>query len=245
MNTLPVYQWNWAEFFRQPIQPPFVIDSQVTLSPRALLNLSFPQGLQVIVTSVPLFAHREWVAFQTYFVPLCKEHRHLEYWLMVGELIRDDLDEVRDLLNYDVEQALLLLQRLLAARDGMEQFALIACLYHHAQTSVQAQMMLQYVLQFGDVHAKQMQAMLDFYTSLTERQQEVAALTAQGMTNQEIAEALVIEVAVVAEHLTPIFSKFQQVIQYCPDKHGTRYRLIHWLTRLFVQYPYLPFMRKR
>ncbi len=174
----------------------------------------------------------------------CHQHKHIDYWLTVGQLVRDYLDEVHHLLNTDVEHAINSTQQLLKQQDNVEQFALMACLHYYSQSSFQASMMLQYLLQNGDSQMKQLENMLGFYQSLTERQKDVAVLTSQGLINQEIAELLYIEPKVVAEHLTAIFSKFQRTIQYCPDKHGTRYRLIHWLTRLFIQHPELLLERK-
>jgi hypothetical protein len=238
------YEWNWTDFFQQDIQPPFLLKAENTEQCHQLLNLPFVQGLEVIVTSVPLFDHQQWCKFQTQLTPHRHQHKHIDYWLTVGQLVHDYLDEVRHLLNADVEQAIKKMQALLKQQDNMEQFALMACLHYYSQSSFQARMMLQYLLQNGDLKMQQLENVLDFYHSLTERQKDVAVLTAQGLTNQEIAESLYIEPKVVAEHLTAIFSKFQQMIQYCPDKHGTRYRLIHWLTRLFIQHPELLLERK-
>lgn len=48
---------------------------------------------------------------------------------------------------------------------------------------------------------------MDGWASLTEREREVAALVAEGMTNQGIAERLVITPATVKNHLAHIFTK--------------------------------------
>lgn len=235
------YDWNWTDFFKQDVHLPFGVDLTIIDREHELLRLPFAQGLAVIVTSVPTFAHQQWVLFQTRLAQY--PHPHIDYWLLVGQLMREYLDEVRHWLSYDVEHATRTAQQVLTERDEIEQFALIACLHHYAQSSMQARMMLQYLLDNHDAAARQMQNLLLFYQNLTDRQKDVAALAAHGLTNQEIADILYIEPAVVAEHLTTIFSRFQDVIPNCPDKHGTRYRLIHWLTRLFSEHPYLLFDR--
>lgn len=233
------YQWNWIDFFQQDVQPPFVIETAIPEKCPDLLNLSFVQGLEVIVTSVPKLAHQQWLKFQAELTDFSHHYKHVDYWLLVAELIRDYLMDVQDMLRQGVEGATMRLQSLLARYDAVEQFALMACLYHHAQASVAARMVLQYLLQNHNASHHQMDVVLAFFHNLTERQKDVAVLAAHGWTNQEIAAALYIEARVVAEHLTHVFSKFQQVLQFDPDKHGTRYRLIHWLTRLFVEHPYL------
>jgi DNA-binding NarL/FixJ family response regulator len=49
----------------------------------------------------------------------------------------------------------------------------------------------------------------DAFPDLTEREQEVLQLLAQGLSNQEIASSLVISVKTVRNHLSNIFSKMQ------------------------------------
>lgn len=48
---------------------------------------------------------------------------------------------------------------------------------------------------------------MDGWESLTEREREVAALVAEGMTNQGVAERLVITPATVKNHLSRVFTK--------------------------------------
>ncbi len=48
---------------------------------------------------------------------------------------------------------------------------------------------------------------MDGWDSLTKREHEVAALVAEGMTNQGIAERLFIAPATVKNHLSHIFTK--------------------------------------
>lgn len=231
------HEWNWTDFFNQDIHPPFVVDTARVETCHKLLTLPLFKGLEVIVTSVPLLDHHQWRSLQEYLEQYRQNHEQVEYWLLVGELMRDYLHEVQGWLNYDAEYVTSAAQRWLSQQDAIQQFALIACLHHCAQTNWQARLIFHYLLQNGSSQDRQMQAMLHFYRSLTARQKDVALHVSQGLTNQEIAEALCIEPAVVAEHLTAIFGKFHQVLQYYPDKHGTRYRLIHWLTCLFIRYP--------
>lgn len=233
------HSWNWTDFFRHGVQPAFVMESVTAESCRRLLNLPFIQGLEVIVTSVPAFAHNQWLTFQAELEAHSQRHSYAAQWLHIGQLIRESFEDVGQVMQYDVEQATLRLQHWLAQRDDYEQFALMACLHHYSQTSMQAGMMLTYLLQNGDTSLAPMQSVLAFYHGLTERQKAVATLAADGLTTQEIADALTIEPSVVAEHLTSIFGKFQDDTACCPNKHGTRYRLIHWLTRLFIEHPYL------
>jgi DNA-binding NarL/FixJ family response regulator len=47
------------------------------------------------------------------------------------------------------------------------------------------------------------------FPELTEREREVLALIAQGVSNKEIAEKLVISAKTVSNHITNIFSKLQ------------------------------------
>jgi DNA-directed RNA polymerase specialized sigma24 family protein len=227
------YQWDWASFFRKEIQPPLTLDHNY----QDLLSLPFMQGLQVIVTSVPPLAHDQWVIFHNCLTDC--HHQHADYWLLISRLIRDHVDDMRHILHEHVERAAERLQRLLREREPVEQFALVACLYHFAQTSLKARLLLTNLLQHGESDAAHLDAVLRFYNGLTKRQKDVALLAAHGLTNQEIADYLCIEPKVVAEHLTTIFARFQQAIQYQPDRHGTRYRLIHWLTRLLEKHPHL------
>lgn len=240
MNEL----WNWTDFFHQDIQPPFVIKAAMADCFLDLLKLPFKQGLAVIVTSVPTFAHDQWATWYQLLKEYAGQHTYIDYWLLIGDLMRHYLEEVRMMLSYEVEQAISLLQRSLKQLANAEQFALMTSLYHYAQSSLQAHMIFQYLLQNCDPQAQQMQNLLHFYKSLTERQKDVAILTAQGLTNREIADILYIEPIVVAEHLTNIFNKFHNLTGEYPEKQGTRYRLIHWLTRLFIEQPHLLFDRK-
>lgn len=240
------YEWNWTDFFKQGIRPPFVIGIDSFEQCRSLPYLPFMQGLQVIVASVPRLNHAHWTTLRDALQVHTNQHRHIDYWLLVGQLIVEELDPVQRLLaDSNIERATQRAQRWLSEREDVEQFAFMSCLYAHTQHSMQGRMMFDFLLEYCDREAPHMQSMLRFYHGLTERQKDVAFLAAQGLTNQEIADALCIEQAGVAEHLTAIFTKFQAVIQYTPDKHGTRYRLIHKLTSLLIAHPYLRLERLR
>lgn len=231
------HEWNWIDFFKQDLRPPFVVDGAAIQTCHKLLNLSFVQGLEVIVTSVPTLDHHQWLTLHDYLASHIQAHKPVEYWLLVGQLMREYLDEVQHWFNYDAEYITSTAQHWLSQQDHIQQFALMACLHHCARSNPQARIIFHHMVQNGGPHRQQLQSVLNFYQGLTSRQKDVAFHVAHGLTNQEIAEALYIEPSVVAEHLTVIFSKFQQVIQYYPDKHGARYRLIHWLTTLLIAYP--------
>ena len=227
------YQWDWADFFQKEISPGLTLEHGY----HDLIALPFMQSLQVIVTRVPAFAHEQWQAFHHWLVDCT--HYHATSWLLISHLIREHMHEVRQVLGFDLDHAADRMQTMLQDRTPAQQFALMACLHHFARTSHKANMLLTYLLKQGDADAQHMKAVLKFYNRLTDRQRDVAMWTAHGLTNQEIAEKLVIERSVVAEHLTAIYSRFTEAIEFQPDPRGTRFRLIHWLTRLFAAHPYL------
>ncbi len=233
---------NWTAFFKDDPEPPFVLDprhpEQFAAGCAALRTLPFLTGLAVIVASVPTFAHRQWLLLHDTLADQ-RQQRPVDLWLLIGAAMREYLSDVEHLLLLDVEQAICRAQDWLNAQDEIAQFAFAACLYAHSRTSLRARMIFRYLLETGDADTRQMTQMRDFYLHLTTRQQEVALLTADGLTNQEIADTLTLESSAVADHLTAIFGKFQERLPDTPDRHGTRYRLIHWLTRLFIHYPEL------
>ena len=234
-----MYDWIWTDFFKQNILPPFVIDGTNAQNCRQWFNLSFEQGLTVIVASVPKLSQNQWAEFHAQLAQYRDQYAPIDYWLLIGQMIRDYEVEVRQLLDGNVEHATTEIRRWLAQQNTLEQFALMTCLHYHAQTRLQAQLMFDYLLHHCDSRAQQVQTLLRFYQGLTERQKDVAILAAHGLTNQEIAATLYIAQSVAAEYLTIIFDKFQSVTPDALDKHGTRYRLIHWLTCLLREHPYL------
>lgn len=228
------YNWNWMTFFKQDFQA--CVASILLENNDSLLNLSFIDGLEVIITNVPHLTYNEWLLVYTQLMSYCDQHQYMDYWLMIGKLIQQYKGEVEYLLKYGIEQGIIRMQQWLEQKDGIEQFSLMACLYYYGRTNLQAKLMFSYLLESYDLRAQQLLKLLYFYQNLTERQKDVVILTTHGLTNQEIADTLYIEISVVAEYLTSIFAKFRQCI---PSNTGTRYRLIYWFTHLFTQHPYL------
>jgi len=58
-------------------------------------------------------------------------------------------------------------------------------------------------------HGQDSQHLIDLWQRLTRREQEVAALACQGMTNPQIAEALHISGETVKKHISSLLHKFQ------------------------------------
>lgn len=79
--------------------------------------------------------------------------------------------------------------------------------------------------------------LLQFYAGLTKRKQEVLALAAAGLTNNAIAEKLVIESCVVASHLSDIYGELATLEGVPPDPK--RYVLISLFAHFFERHPYL------
>jgi hypothetical protein len=84
---------------------------------------------------------------------------------------------------------------------------------------------------------KSLEQVKEFFKTLPPRRQAVARLAALGMSNTEIAHERCIQPIVVAEHLNKIFPLFGEYVRIPEDRNTRRYRLIHYLTRLFEQYP--------
>lgn len=108
--------------------------------------------------------------------------------------------------------------------------------HHDSQPIVHT--LMTYLLKRVEQDSLYLKCMMQFYQRLTLRQRDVVQLTAQGYTNQEIADTLHITSASVAEHLTAIYLEFSASLDL-PASNGVRYRLIHWMTRLYEQYPEL------
>lgn len=231
--------WNWTTIFNLNGA---LVDSQrpsVGAACRDLLILPFEQGLQMIVTTVPRFDHKQWRTFHAHLSTRRDNHPHIDTWLLFAELIREGMDDIWEVLSYDVERATTTARRKLAKMGDTERLAWMACLHYHAQSDVQAHMLFQYLLPIVTPDAERMQRLIAFYRRLTPRQQQVAAYAARGLTNSEIADALHIESSVVSEHLTAIYRAFETALQVELDQNARRYRLVHWLTRLFERNPHL------
>ena len=78
---------------------------------------------------------------------------------------------------------------------------------------------------------------LRFYTRLTERQQQVASLVAEGYSNAEVALRLHIKPSVVAGHLTVIYEQLQETLE--TSDRPNRVVLARQMTLLAVEYPEL------
>jgi len=233
--------WNWTSFFDTDTQAVFELHqhSQVGLEAQCqeLAALSFEQGLGVIVSSIPHFEHEQWCVFQEALADFSTEDKYA-HWLHIAQGMMSLLPDVRDMLaHYDVQHAVNLANSHLNTQDDLGKLAFVACLKHYAEQDFKAEMILQYLLRNYDHKAEQIGKVKRFYQTLTARQQDVATLAAYGYTNQEIADELVVSSAVVAEHLTAVFLLFTEKLNIMGDSHGTRYRLIHHLTRLFEQHP--------
>ena len=232
--------WNWPAFFEQYQPITESIGTSVKSVCRELPRLSYEQGLHVIVTSVPGFDHEQWQTFCQQADRWYDEHPHAETWLTVGALIRDGLEDIWQVLSYDIEQAVKLARRHLASKQTLERLAWLACLRHYGHESIQARMMFDHLLPMLDDNQHMIQAVHDFYKEdLTNRQQEVARLASYGYTNQEIAATLGVQPSTVAEQLTEIYAKLEVALGETLDQNARRYRLIHWLTRLFERRPHL------
>lgn len=233
--------WNWTTFFHRTEYLPTMNYPSVSALCHDLLTQSFENGLQMILASVPAFDHEQWQAFYNHIHRHCGQHPHADTWLLIANLFYKWLDTSWQLANHDVEQAITLTRRKLAKLNRVEQFAWMATLFYHAQTHVKARMMFDFLLPEMDPDADQMPKLKVFYEELPPRRQEVARLAAQGYTNNEIASALYIQPSVVSEHLAAIFPAFEAAMQIEFERNGRRYRLIHWLTRLFERHPHLLF----
>lgn len=235
--------WNWITFFQANTEPAFTLHNtqqarQVMRDHcRKLLNLSFEEGLRIIILSVPRFSHDQWQHFQKELQPHCATVK-VERWLHIAQMMMTYSAEVHAIVrHYNLREAMRAAEERLNTAAEVETFAFMACLYCYRQTSLEAKMIFHYLTQKYNQHDQHLQTILRFYQTLTPRQQVVATLTARGLTNGEIAKHLHIETAVVAEHLTKIYGRFVDEMELMPSTHGTRYRLIHWLTRLFEQHP--------
>jgi DNA-binding CsgD family transcriptional regulator len=241
------YQWNWTEILQNTTAMNSVFAHRantITHDIQAILNLSFENGLRWIVTRVPEFDQQRWQQFRTELAQHDSTNTYVGYWLHLAQLIRDYGHDVPTLLNYAPQRAVEMAQTLLETKPVDEQFAFMVCLYYLSQDDMQAQLLFHYLLNTHDPHTQQIRQIRQFYDKLTDRQQDVAVLAARGYTNDEIADTLVIQRQVVADHMTVIYAKLQDTMNTTPDKHGSRYRLIHWLTRLFEAHPELVLSRK-
>ena len=80
--------------------------------------------------------------------------------------------------------------------------------------------------EFRRLSRQEREVALDESTSLTQREQEVLSLAAQGATDQEIAEALTISIHTVKSHMRNILSKLQLGHRYEAAQYALRQGLI-------------------
>lgn len=232
---------HWTPVLYNETAPPFVIhmDTWQVRQFQKLAALPFSQSLQIVIASVPQLEHQHWHEFQQVAQRHVPENR-LAIWQRIGDTMRRILPDVWDLLTrYPFQQAVNCALERLRKGNEVDQFAFLACLYYFQQDNVTAQMLLTYLLQHVDQDSLNMQAVLTFFQQLTTRQRDVIQLTAFGFTNREIAHQLCVQPSVVAEHLTTIYAEFSAALNLVTDTHGIRYRLIHWMTRLYQKHPEL------
>ena len=243
MNSLR----EWTNILQTDRDPIFFINmnTEPVSQCERLKTLTFEQSLRVLVLSIPRMEHQQWCDFQ-HHAEAQVSSSILRLWCKIGNTIRLLLPDVWNMLNtYSLSQAVICAEENLASDDPIDQFAFMACLYIYRKQSITAQMLLSYLLQQVEQDSLHLKLVLQFYQRLTLRQRDVVQLATQGYTNQEIAEILVITSAVVAEHLTNIYLEFTASLNLQSDKNGTRYRLIHWMTRLYQKHPELIVEDKR
>jgi len=239
-EVVPKHDLNWTSLFQPSRKPDFSLKPENLGNHERLSELSFEQGLRVVVTSVPNFENQYWQDFRKALANCGAPELHGSIWMTVAEIMRQKLPDIRRLLRYETNHALELLEEMLDKQDTLSQCALIGCLYQCKQENMKAELLLEFLLQRYDHRQRQVQQMLVFYQNLPLRMRQVAMLVSFGCSNREIAEELFISKAAVAEYLTTIFREFSaQMLIVTTDTHGTRYRLIHHLTRLFEEYPAL------
>lgn len=236
-----IYQWNWTAFFTAGNRPAFTIrpqDEHYGLIMQKLSVLSFEQSLRIIVSSVSQFDKKTWFELCVILEDLTVQSDHIHACLVVGQMVLDLQFDVENILcQQDMDRIVKRMIKLLIAQDSMGRFALLACLHNKSKHDIKAQMVFDYLLQRYDFATLKIQQMRTFFLQLTSRQREIAVLAGSGKTNKEISTELMISPASVAEHLTPIYSNLLNELDITTDAHGARYRLIHYLTRLFEQHP--------
>lgn len=232
--------WNWISFFdRNPAyngSHDYEMPTFHTEQCEQLSSLPFEQGLQVIVASTARIENTCWQDFASYI----RSQNCPPELIEVARHIKAFLPEVREMLHVsDLQRAILTSQKILEQSDDVAKFALAACWYYYAKQDDRAKLVFEYLLQHHNHWSEQIQKTLRFFNQLRPRQQDVAILAAQGFTNEEIASALYIGKASVAEHLTAIFQIFAAELSMETTPHGMRYRAIHHLTKLFEKHPEL------
>jgi hypothetical protein len=239
------YQWNPVEFFDGDTTPLFHLNCPASSEQHLreqcqnLTQLPLEQALKIIVDSAPVLTDAAWQTVEAHLSAYDNSNPMIYYLLEIGSRLRQMLPDTERLVRHNSLQdaAVAAACHLQAMPDALERFAFVACLHHLAKEHTRAQVIFFYVLRLERDRMEPVRVIRQFFQQLTCRQQEVAALASRGYTNAEIAPLLHIEPCVVAEHLTSIYRKLQDCIGEVPDASGTRYRLIHLLTRLFEHHP--------
>jgi len=233
------HRWNWASLFDRSLYPTFTITPETLHCFDQFKNLTFEQGLRVIVSSAPSFENDRWQSFRDAIMNWDIPEHLRTIWLAVADAMRELMLDVRHLLNYEISQATHLAEALFESQDMIGRCAIAGYLYCISANNIKAEMILRHLVHYYDHSAQQIAATLVFFNALTPRLREVAILAGFGYSNQEIADELFLTKAVVAEYLTSIFCTFAAHHAIATDTRGTRYRLIHYLTRLFEYHPEL------
>lgn len=233
------HQWNWISLFELDTRPAFVLTPDTLAELERLAALPFEQSVRVIVSSVPHFEKHNWRDFQQAVAEYQSSDILADILLGVAETMRSLLGEVRRILRCELDRAVTLVEELFHRQDTIGQCAVAGCLYHSAYQNMKAEVILRHLLRRYDHHAEQIKQMLAFYNGLRPRLREVATLAALGYSNREIADDLVIGKAAVAEYMTTIFRTFAAQLLIVADARAMRYRLIHYMTRLFAEHPEL------
>ncbi len=231
----------WTTILQADSDPAFILnmDAEPVRQCQRLATLPFEQSLKVVVMSISCMEQEDWQDFQHHIDKQVSPSVY-RLWCSVGNSMRHLLPDVWNMLiSYSLPQAVICAEENLAEGTPTEQFAFMACLYVYRKKSVTANVLLTYLLQQIEQDTIYLKQTLHFYQRLTLRQRDVAQLAAQGYTNKEIAKKLFISSAVVAEHLTRIYLDFSASLNLQSTKNGIRYRLIHWMTRLYLKYPEL------
>lgn len=235
------YDWNWVRFFEGQADSPLYLNGNVRNDALidTLHELTWTQGLWMMIDSVPHLTDQQWLDWQTFLKPYAAQYHRFHLWCRLGQAMKDCSSRVQAVLDDPLNDAASNADNLMESLRPIEQFAVMGILYSMMTDVPKAQVLYFYLLRSAHDFTKPMSHILRFYNRLTRRQQDVALLAAYGYTNAEIADELGIKASGVADHLTIIYGNLEDVIAYPPNAKGTRYRLIHFLTRLFIRYPEL------
>jgi hypothetical protein len=80
---------------------------------------------------------------------------------------------------------------------------------------------------------------LAFYLQLPRRQREIVCGVLRGLTNQQIAAEMIVVPGVVANRLTEIYARLEQVQGAVPSGRAARFDLVRFFGDFFERYPEL------